>query len=303
MERAIVKSRNRSNVHFYCSSGGNAGLGCVHAARTLNRPATIVVPMSTKPYTIAKIRAAGAHEVLQHGASWKEADTWLREHVMPAGQDRGEECMYIPPFDHPDIWEGHATLIEEMEKQFGAEGAPDVIVCSVGGGGLFNGVMQGVQKAGWTNTAVLAVETEGADSLGESIKTGEHITLPGITSQATTLGAVRVSDRTWQLASTSKQARSVVLTDAEAAMGSWRFADDERILVELSCGVNLALCYGGRLEKALGRPVKTEDKVVIVVCGGSNVSVDMINTWKQEFGHLNDDISKGEQQIVPSATS
>ena len=95
----------------------------------------------------------------------------------------------------------------------------------------------------------------------------------------------------------------MVLTDAEAAMGSWRFADDERILVELSCGVNLALCYGGRLQKALDRPVKAEDKVAIVVCGGSNVSVDMINTWKQEFGHLNDDISSGEQAVVPSATS
>jgi len=259
--------------------------------------------MSTKPYTIAKIRAAGAHDVLQHGASWKEADAWLRQDIMPAAEKRGEEAIYVPPFDHPDIWQGHSTLVAEMEKQFGNEGAPDVIVCSVGGGGLFNGVMEGVEKAGWKDTTVLAVETEGAASLGESVKAGTHITLPGITSQATTLGAVRVSDRTWELASTSKQAKSVILTDAEAAMGSWRFADDERILVELSCGVNLALCYGGRLQKALGRPIRAEDKVVIVVCGGSGVSVDMINTWKQEFGHLNDDISSGEQAVVPSATS
>ena len=303
MQRALSTSPNPSNVHFYSSSGGNAGLGCVYAARTLDRPATVVVPLSTKPLMIAKIRAAGAHEVLQRGASWKDADTWMREEVMPAAKARGEEPVYVSPFDHPDVWAGHATMVEEMKAQLGDSGAPDVIVCSVGGGGLFNGVMEGVQKVGWKETTVLAMETVGADALAKSVEAGMHITIPGITSQATSLGATRVSDRTWELFTSSKQARNAVLTDAEAAMGSWRFADDERILVELACGVNVALCYGGRMAKALGRPVKSDEKVAIVLCGGSNVTIDMINTWKQEFGLLSDDITKSEQQTVPSAVA
>ena len=93
------------------------------------------------------------------------------------------------------------------------------------------------------------------------------------------------------------------LTDAAAAMGSWRFADDERMLLELACGVNVALCYGGRLAKALGRSVRPEDKIVIAVCGGSNVTLDMISQWKQEFGHLVDEPSRSEQKVVASATS
>ncbi|KAL9123448.1 MAG: hypothetical protein Q9175_008364, partial [Cornicularia normoerica] len=36
-------------THFYSSSGGNAGLACVTAAHSLGRPATVVVPMTTKP--------------------------------------------------------------------------------------------------------------------------------------------------------------------------------------------------------------------------------------------------------------
>jgi L-serine/L-threonine ammonia-lyase len=32
----------------------------------------------------------------------------------------------------------------------------------------------------------------------------------------------------------------------------------------------LALCYGGRLDKALGRRVKPDEKVVIIVCGKQN---------------------------------
>ena len=306
MQRALASSPHPTHVHFYSSSGGNAGLGCVHAARVLDRPATVVVPLSTKPLMIAKIRAAGAHEVLQHGATWRDADAWMRGTVMPSAAVRGEECVYVSPFDHPDIWAGHSTMVDEVREQLAAQGVespPEVIVCSVGGGGLFNGIMQGVARAGWSATTVLAVNTVGADALAKSVEAGRLITLPGITSLATSLGATRVSDRTWELFSSSKRARSVVLSDAEAAMGAWRFADDERMMVELACGVNVALCYGGRLEKALGRPVRAEDKVVIVVCGGSNISVEMLAGWKREFGDLSDHTSRAEKETVPSAAS
>ena len=87
-------------------------------------------------------------------------------------------------------------------------------------------------------------------------------------------------------------------------MGCWRFADDERVLVELACGVNTALCYGGRLERALGREVKPEEKVVIVVCGGQNVSTSMVESWRKEFGTLDDAVANGHANgVVPSGVS
>ena len=69
-------------------------------------------------------------------------------------------------------------------------------------------------------------------------------------------------------------------------MGCCRFADDERILVELACGVTLALCYDGRLKKALGRPVRKDEKVVLVVCGGQAVTTGMIEQWRREVGDV-----------------
>jgi L-serine/L-threonine ammonia-lyase len=96
--------------------------------------------------------------------------------------------------------------------------------------------------------------------------------------------------------------RNVVLTDAEAAMGCWRLADDERLMVELSCGVTAALCYGGRLKRALGRPVHPDEKVVIIICGGQAVTTSMIEQWRQEYGDLdsgyNSDAS--DSDTVPS---
>ena len=78
--------------------------------------------------------------------------------------------------------------------------------------------------------------------------------------------------------------------------------------MELACGVNVALCYGGRLEKALGRKVKKDEKVVIVVCGGQNVTTSMVEGWRQEFGDLDQGVTNrhttnGHAPTVPSATT
>ncbi|KAK0297154.1 Mevalonate kinase [Friedmanniomyces endolithicus] len=317
------ENKTERKVHFYSSSGGNAGLACVHAARSLGCPATVVVPLSTKPMMVERLWAAGAHGVRRFGGTWREADGFLREVVMVEArgkkgggsegegeEEEEEEGVYVPPFDHEDVWAGNSTLVEEVARQMGGDGVgvPDVVVCSVGGGGLFNGIMQGIEgRAGWEATTVLALETRGADSLAQSLEQGELITLPGITSLATSLGATRVSERTFELASkgqASGRVRSAVLTDAEAAMGCWRFADDERTLVELACGVNVALCYGGRLEKALGRPVGREEKVVIVVCGGQNVTTSMVEGWRLECGDLDRAVTtNGHAESVPSTVT
>jgi L-serine/L-threonine ammonia-lyase len=66
-------------------------------------------------------------------------------------------------------------------------------------------------------------------------------------------------------------------------MGCWKLADDERLLVEPACGVNAALCYIGKLPEALGRPVTPDMKVVVVVCGGSNVTLEQLAQWRAEY--------------------
>src|SRR5437762_9657824 len=140
----LQEQHGKRRPHFYASSGGNAGLACATAARSLNLPSTIVVPTSTSPLMASKIRAAGG-SVIQIGETWKEADAYLRNELLP--QDQGG--IYVPPFDHPDIWSGNATVVEEVVAQMREDvhdGAlPDILVCSVGGGGLLNGLVQGIE--------------------------------------------------------------------------------------------------------------------------------------------------------------
>ncbi|KAL9612827.1 MAG: hypothetical protein Q9167_002610 [Letrouitia subvulpina] len=281
--QSLLKHPEPSKVHFYCSSGGNAGLACVTAAASLGHPATVIVPQSTKPLMIAKIKTAGASDVIQVGANWKEADTFLREQVL----SKDPNGVYVPPFDHPDVWEGNSTMIPEIGRQMAAKGehGVDAVVCSVGGGGLFCGIMLGLEREQWgENVQVLALETDGAQSLHESIKLGTLATLPQITSIATSLGASRVAPKALELA-LKHNIKSAVLSDAEAAMGCWRLADDERLVVEAACGINVAVCYGGRLGKLL-TGLTPESKVVIVVCGGSNITLETLMHYREEYGYI-----------------
>ncbi|PBP20910.1 serine family amino acid catabolism- protein [Diplocarpon rosae] len=286
---SAIKSRGPSkSIHFYCSSGGNAGLACVTAATTLKCRATIVVPMSAPRFMIEKLEKLGA-DVRRKGLHWGQADAYLREELLA----EDENGVYVPPFDHPDIWAGHATIIDELEVQMGGEGY-DAVVCSVGGGGLFSGVMQGLEQHGHLNggkskpVKVMAVETKGADSLNLSIINGRLMTLPAITSIALCLGATQVAPKAleWGM---REEVTSVVLSDAEAAMAYVKFADDERILVETSCGVSIATAYTDTLHTALFPSLSAAEfaklNIVILVCGGSNVSLQILESYKEKYSH------------------
>lgn len=238
---------------------------------------------------VAKIRNAGATDVIQTGASWAEADAYLREELL--GKD--DNGVYVPPFDHEDVWDGAATMVEELEEK------PDAVVCSVGGGGLFCGVMRGLEKRGWGDVTVLALETKGAESLHKSLEKGELVKLEKITSICNSLGAKMVGKKTFEYGQ-KKSVRSVVLEDREAVMGCWRLADDERLLVEPACGVNVALCYDGQLKKLLPE-LTAESKIVIVVCGGAAVTLELLMEWREKFGLMERETTKDKE--VPSTVA
>lgn len=290
-------------THFYSSSGGNAGLAAVTAAVSLGRPATVIVPLTTPAFMIAKILTAGATQVLQRGVSWQEADTYLRDELLTKDPVNG---VYVPPFDHPEIWAGNSTMIDEIEDQLPGGGRPDAVIGSVGGGGLFCGIMHGLVKKNWADTvSVLAMETQGAESLAKSLEKGSLITLPTITSIAKSLGATRVASEAFCLARDFPRVKSIVLTDAEAAMGCWRLADDERLLVEPACGVSVATCYDGRLNSSLVPGLNKDSKVVVVICGGSNVSLEMLVEWKARYGDVQVEMERAsiEEVVLPPTPS
>ncbi len=262
---ACVEYRRRGARRFLSSSGGNAGIAVAYAGRALGIPVTVVVPESATPHARDLIVQEGA-SLIVHGASWQEAHAHLSS--MADATD-----ALLHPFDDPLVWAGHATMIDEIARS-GTK--PDAIVLSVGGGGLLCGVVEGLRRNGWPDVPVVAVETEGAASLAGSIAAGQRVTLPAITSIATSLGAKQVCEQAFEVARTHPLT-SVVVDDGSAVDACLRFADDHRLVVEPACGAALALAYRAAPELA------AFERVLIIVCGGATATIDQLIAWSRSL--------------------
>lgn len=246
---------------FVSSSGGNAGIAAAYSGRKLGVPVLVVVPETATERARDMIRREGA-QVTVHGASFQEANAMARSLLT-------ETDAFIHPFDDPLLWEGHATMIDEVAQ---AGLAPDAVVLSVGGGGLMCGVIQGLRRNGMGHVPVIAVETQGADSLAQAIRAGAPVELPSISSIATSLGARKVADQAFRL-TREHEVRSAVVSDQAAVDACLRFIDDHRIVVEPACGASLALPYGAH-------PLLDGcSKVLVIVCGGATASVTQLQAW------------------------
>ncbi|KAF7704018.1 serine dehydratase-like isoform X1 [Silurus meridionalis] len=247
-----------------CSSGGNAGLATAYAARKLGIPATIIVPSSSPRLVLDKLQDHGA-SVRVVGKVWDEANA---EAVRLA---ESEKLTLVPPFDHPLIWEGHSSLVHELKAVLPHE--PGAVVLSVGGGGLFCGVVQGMDDVGWGHVPILCMETVGADCLNAAVKAGRLVTLPDITSEAKCLGAKTACSQAFEY-SKRPNIISELVTDRQALQATELFLDEERVLVELACAASLAAVYSGVIQRLQdrGRLPKPLGPLVVIVCGGSGIN-------------------------------
>jgi len=251
-----------------CASGGNAGFAAVYAANKLGVAVTIVLPESASPQARAAIESRGA-TVHVHGASFDDANAYA---VRLAAST--PSAAHVHPFDHPDLWEGNATLIDEVV----ASGTLfDCVITSVGGGGLLAGIALGLERNGLSDVPIIAVETEGAASLGASAAAGHLVTLPEITSIANSLGARTVAQAALDLVQ-SRPITCTTVTDAQAVAACLKFADSVRVMVEPACGAALAVPdVHPELLEPFSHPL-------IEVCGGIGVSLDRLREWKAGFG-------------------
>jgi len=318
-------NNNNAKIKVISSSGGNAGLAVTTVARNIpEMDVTVIVPQTTKPIVIQKLKKLGA-DVTIHGSIWNEADDLARRLVEEA-KERGEGSVYVSPYDDPLLWTGHSTVVDEIishlldyhnnndaEKDGSSKQQPEIgaVLASVGGGGLLCGILEGVERNYYSNndkksnvvrgTKIVACETEGAASFAASFHASSNndgeinmIRLKDITSVATSLGALEVTSAVIERShrhqkrgretGNGQDVLSYVCTDNEAIDACIQFAADHRILVEPACGASLAPLYSDRLRSRLLQEIDGKDKIIVVeICGGSAVSLDLLEMWKQQL--------------------
>ncbi|KAI0562757.1 serine dehydratase [Gracilaria domingensis] len=252
-------------THFVSSSGGNAGAAVAYAGKQLGIRVTIVVPESTPEFMKERLRGEGA-EVVVHGSVWDIADQYAQKLAEE------ERSLHISPFDHPRLWTGHATLVEELAHQLDEK--PAAVIVSVGGGGLFLGVAEGMRKQGWEDVPIVTAETEGAESFAKTAEAGHVVSLGEISSIAKSLGALAVSEKCAEWIRGGRNVIPRVVSDRQAVEACSLLAVKHRILVEPACGAAVAALQG--------LPVK--GNVVVVVCGGNMTCPSLLRQWIQQTG-------------------
>lgn len=275
-----AKDKGKHDIHVFASSGGNAGLAAAYSSKFYNVKCTVVVPTCTVPHVVDKLQEFGAIVVLS-GKTINDASAQAK-FLMEQCNDT-VHTIYCHPYDNPLIWEGHAEIMDEVFEELGEDKDKlKGMVCSVGGGGLYNGIVQGLRQHNSLADCLL-VETTEAPTLGRAVESGSVVTLDSVKSLATSLACSFVSDQTLNnFLHGQNKSHLTTIDDFDAVRGSLAYFSDFGKAVEPACGAALSLVYNQLhlLKKSLP-DLHKDDIIVVVVCGGLCTNEENIIEFKK----------------------
>jgi L-serine/L-threonine ammonia-lyase len=114
---------------------------------------------------------------------------------------------------------------------------------------------------------------------------GQVVSLTAISTIASTLGALAVTSATLE---SSVETHSFVVSDKDTVDACVEFSNSHRLLVEPACGAALAVVLLDKYRKdtSLWPPSTGSSagrRVVIICCGGSAVSLELLAGWRERF--------------------
>jgi threonine dehydratase len=166
---------------------------------------------------------------------------------------------------------GQATIAVELLQQ---AGNLDLIVASIGGGGLIGGLISAVHHYS-PHTRVVGVETLGTHSMSLSLKAGKIVQLDAITSIAESLGAKRTEPAQFEII--SQNIEDVVVVDDQAAIAALlELLQQEKILVEPATSCSLAALKAGLIK------INPQTQIGVIMCG-ANVSLEKVLLWACQY--------------------
>lgn len=254
--RKLPDAARKHGVITY--SSGNHGQAVAYAAKQFGVRAVIVMPETTPAVKVEGVKRWGG-EVVFAGRTSEDRRITAEE---IAGR---EKLAIVPPFDHPDIVAGQATVALEIVEQL-----PEVetVVVPVGGGGLISGVVAGLAAAG-SSAAVWGVEPAGAPKLHRSLAAGAPVRLERTASIADglitlTIGAIPFAE----LARERDRVRGVVLVEDDSIRAAvqflWRTC---RLAIEPSGAATTAALLAGAVPRS---------RTTVLVVSGGNVDRSLL---------------------------
>ena len=239
------------------ASTGNHGAAVAYAAGELNIGCTIYVPDDASPTKLENMEHFGA-KIKVHGDDCIKAEEKARQVSISTGE------TYVSPYNDPFVMAGQGTLGVEIESQ--CDGL-DVIIISVGGGGLIGGTA-GYLKSVWPKIHVIGCSPENSAVMIHSMKAGRVLDLESRpTLSDGTAGGIEENSITFPVCCNVID-ESILVTENEIKKAMITYMEKEHQLLEGAAGTAVAAL------------IKKKDdlhgkRVGVVICGG-NISLDTI---------------------------
>ncbi len=241
-------------------SSGNHGAALALAAREAGVECTVVMPWNA-------LEAKKAN-VARHGARIIECEPGqqAREEGLAAWLDFSQ-AVAIPPYDHPDIIAGQATVALEFLRQ---QPELDALIVPVGGGGLLAGTALALS---WKRpeTALYGAEPAGADDTHRSLLKGQRLPLTTVDTLCDGLRA-QVGELNFHILQQHVQA-ILTVEDSATVAATRQLFEQLKIVVEPSSAITLA---------ALAEQAETfQGQRVGLILTGGNVDLDRL-PWQMQ---------------------
>ena len=270
MLATLDPARLRAGV--IAASAGNHAQGVALAASRLGTSALIVMPKTTPEIKISAVRQLGADVVL-HGNTYDEA----RDHAVELAASTGRTM--VPPYDHPLVIAGQATVGVEILQQ--AARPPAAIFVPVGGGGLIAGIALHV-RATAPQVRIIGVESDEAPCMHAALAAGELVTLERIGIFADGAAVRRAGDENFRICRELVD-EIVLVSNDEICAAVKDIFEDTRAIPEPAG----ALAFAG-LKQYVARERLTGADLVAVF-SGANVNFDRLR-------HIAELAALGEQR-------
>ena len=249
-----------------CASAGNHAQGFAYTCNKLKIIGDIFVPNNTPLQKINRIKYFGGNNIDIH----IDGDTFNQTLNKSLEYSSNNNKSFIHPFDDKDVIDGQATIGYEIDIQSQDNGfKPDVILTSVGGGGLIAGLSQYFSDNNIVNEPyIYGVEPKGAASLYESLKQKKRVLLDNIDNFVDGASVSQIGELTYDIC---RQNSNINIKDVYTVTNDFisheliNCYQDDGIILE-PAGV-LPICGLTELSNNINLVNKN---IVCVVSGGNN---------------------------------
>jgi threonine dehydratase len=247
-----------------CASAGNHAQGFAYSCKKLGVKGVVFMPIITPQQKVQQTRFFGEEfiDIKLVGDTFDDCAVAAQAFTEKNGM------TFIPPFEHPKIIEGQATVAVEILNDLSNI---DYLFVPVGGGGLSAGVGT-YFKTYSPQTKIIGTEPEGAPSMKAAFEAGHPVTLQNIDRFVDGAAVKRVGDLTYSICKNVLDEMNLI-PEGKVCSTILKLYNEDALVVEPAGALSIA-SLDDYAEEIKG-------KNIVCIVSGSNNDIDRMQEIKE----------------------